>query len=384
MMPVPNSLRILHLAYEDPQQPGSGGGSVRTREINRRLSRRHDITALVAGYPHASRRDEEGVHWRHTWPHSGGKIDRLAYFAQVGPMIRREAYDLIVEEFGAPFSTALAPLYTRRPVVASVQWMFAAQMRTKYRLPFDWVERLGLRLYRDFITVSAWERKQIRERRPNVLVESIPNGVDDGAFSVERAEPTHLLYLGRLDVVQKGGDLLLDSYAQLLRRTGGGCPPLLVVGDGPDGQQMMERAERLGIDRRVDFRGRVDGVEKFHLMAQSHAVLMPSRFETFGIVAAEALAVGVPLVTFDVGPLREVAGGGGARLVPAFDLDAFTNEVLNVIGDRVKRERAYWDGRAWAERYRWDAITQRQEAHYLRAVERSRSLIGTVAEAEGG
>jgi hypothetical protein len=42
-------MRILHLAFEDPHQPDSGGGSARVREINRRLAERHEITNLVAG-----------------------------------------------------------------------------------------------------------------------------------------------------------------------------------------------------------------------------------------------------------------------------------------------------------------------------------------------
>jgi glycosyltransferase involved in cell wall biosynthesis len=106
-------------------------------------------------------------------------------------------------------------------------------------------------------------------------------------------------------------------------------------------------------------------------MAQAHAVLMPSRFETFGIVAAEALAVGVPLVAFDTGPLREVAGGGGASLVQPFELDRFTTVVLNVISEHDGRDRAREKGRAWTQRYRWDEIAMRQERHYLQTVERS-------------
>jgi hypothetical protein len=66
-------------------QPGSGGGSIRAREINRRLGGRHDITALVAGYPGAKPRLEDGVRWVPIGTRTGAKIDRLAYFALLGP-----------------------------------------------------------------------------------------------------------------------------------------------------------------------------------------------------------------------------------------------------------------------------------------------------------
>jgi glycosyltransferase involved in cell wall biosynthesis len=364
-------LRIVHLAYEDPRQPGSGGGSVRTWEINRRLADRHDISVITAGYQDAVERIEDGIRWIPLRPRTGGKIDRLAYFAQVGPALHRWSHDLVVEDFSAPFSTAFSPLFTHAPVVASVQWMFAREMRRKYHLPFDWVERLGLRRYYDFITVSTWLAREVGRRKPKAIIEPIPNGIDEVAFRIEPQRPQHLLFVGRLDAAQKGVDLLLDIYARLCRRFDGSPPPLLIAGDGPDRDALVARAEQLGIADRVEFLGRVEGIEKFRLMAEAHAVLMPSRFETFGIVAAEALAVGVPLVAFDTGPLREVAGGGGASLVQPFELDRFTTVVLNVISEHDGRDRAREKGRAWAQRYRWDEIAMRQERHYLQTVERS-------------
>lgn len=56
-------MRILHLAYEDPRQPGSDGGSVRTREINRRLAHDHEITAIVTAFPGARERIEHYIRW---------------------------------------------------------------------------------------------------------------------------------------------------------------------------------------------------------------------------------------------------------------------------------------------------------------------------------
>lgn len=364
-------LRIIHLAYEDPRQPGSGGGSIRTWEVNRRLAERHDISVITAGYPDAVERVEDGVRWIPLRPRTGGKVDRLAYFAQIGPTLHRWSHDLVVEDFSAPFSTAFSPLLTRAPVVASVQWMFAREMRRKYHLPFDWIERLGLRRYHDFITVSSWLAREVERRKPKAIIEPIPNGIDDVAFTIEPLRPQHLLFVGRLDQAQKGADLLLDVYARLCQRFEGPPPPLLIAGDGPDLGALAAQAERIGIAERVEFLGRVEGTEKFRLMAEAYAVLMPSRFETFGMVAAEALAVGVSLVAFDIGPMQEVAGGGGAFLVPPFDLDRFATVVLNLISDHNAHGQAREKGRAWAQRYRWDEIAMRQERHYLQTVERS-------------
>lgn len=366
-------MRILHLAYEDPKQPGSGGGSVRTFEIDRRLvARGHEVTAVAAAYPSSRPRIDAGIRWEHLGPRRSGMTPRLAYFAMLGPVLRRHDSDIVVEDFGAPFSVGMTPLYTRRPVVASVQWLFAGQMREKYRLPFDLVEKAGIRSYGDFIVVSDWLAGEVRRRRPDAFVETIPNGVEPLAFTTVARPASHLAFVGRLDIAQKGGDLLIGIASRLMTLLGTAMPTIEVIGDGPDGARMQALVARAGLEHVVRFRGRLEGTGKFDLMAGAHAVLMPSRFETFGMVAVEAQAAGVPVVTFDVGPLAEVAGPGGARLVRPFDLDAFAAETALIVTGAHNREELGRMGRAWAARYDWDRIADRQEQHYLESLSRSR------------
>lgn len=357
-------MRILHLAYEDPRQPGSGGGAVRTREINRRLAQRHEVTAVVSSYRGARQRHEDGV----TWVPAGGghgRAARLAYLAAVGREVRRRPHDLVVEDFGAPFSVAGSPAFTRRPVIASVQWLFAREMRDKYGLPFDRVEARGLRLYPRFIAVSDWLAGELRRRAPHAEVETIPEGVDAAAFAARAQPGDHLLFLGRLDLRQKGLDLLLEAYA---RARAGAQPvaPLVIAGTGPDEAPLRQLAQRLAIAEWVDFRGHVAGAEKHGLLASARAVLMPSRHETFGIVAAEALAAGARLVAFDAGPLREVTGGH-ATLLPPEDVAGLTAAITAASTERdpafVRAQR-----RRFARRYDWDDIAARQESLYLRAI----------------
>ena len=363
-------MRILHLAYEDPRRPGSGGGSVRTLEVDRRLAERHEVTALVAAYPGATERRSDGIHWVPLGPASGGSLPQLAYFALAAREARRRRADVVLEDFGAPFSVALSPLFTHRPVVASVQWLFAREMRRKYHLPFDLVEWAGLHAYHDFIAVSDWLAGELRRRRPGALVETIPNGVEAGAFSTERRAPEHLLFVGRLDREQKGLDLLIEAAAIAADRLGPDMPPLLVVGDGPDRLAAESWVRSRGIASCVRFLGRVEGTAKLDLIAGAHAVLMPSRFETFGMVAVEAEAVGVPVVSFDVGPLAAVAGPA-ARLVEPFRTDRFAEEVIRLVSDRGLRDRLGVEGRAWARKYDWDDIAVAVERHLEAAVARS-------------
>jgi glycosyltransferase involved in cell wall biosynthesis len=356
------------LAYEDPRQPGAGGGSIRAREINRRLSARHEITALVAAYPGARRRVEDGVEWIPIGLRAAGKAARLSYFAVAGPHVALSQHDLVVEEFAAPFSVGPAPSFTRKPIVASVQWLFAAGMRAKYRLPFDAVERRGLGRYERFIAVSSWLAAELERRNPDATVVTIPNGVDPIAFAAPTRAREHLVFVGRLDVAHKGIDLLLEAMASVKQTLGPGVPPLLIVGDGPDEAKIREQIRRRGLADVVRLRGRVEGAEKYSLMAGAYAVLMPSRWETFGMVAVEALAVGAPVVAFDVGPLREVVRGA-ATLIEPFDVPSFAREVVRLVDGRHDDDAARDERRSIARRYDWDPIARQQERAYLDAVE---------------
>jgi glycogen synthase len=361
-------MRILHLAYEDPLQPASGGGSVRVREINRRLAERHEITNLVAAYPGAKPRVEDGARWEPIGVRTYKKVAQLSYFALLGSEVARRPHDLVVEEFGAPFSTGFSPLFTKKPVVASVQWLFADAMREKYRLPFDEVEKRGLPFYDRFIAVSDWLAEELRARRPGAVVEAIPNGVEEIAYDAQPSAPKHLLHVGRLDMPHKGLDLLFGVLNRL-RHVMSQVPPLLIVGDGPDRKIVERMAKDYGVSDLTDFRGRVEGAEKYQLMSSAHAVLIPSRRETFGLVAIESLAAGVPIVAFELGALREVVGSAaGARLIRPWDLDAFAQEVLRFVDDQQLRERVREAGRRWARRFDWEEISLRQEEFYMRTL----------------
>jgi glycogen synthase len=286
--------------------------------------------------------------------------------------VARRRHDLVVEEFAAPFSVGPAPAFTRKPIVASVQWLFAAAMRAKYQLPFDVVERRGLGRYSRFIAVSSWLAAELERRNPDAMVATIPNGVDPAALAAPARPPEHLVFVGRLDVAHKGIDLLLEAMTYVKQALGPRVPPLLIVGDGPDEGRIREEIGRRGLADVVLLRGRLEGAGKYDVMARAYAVLMPSRWETFGMVAVEALAVGVPVVAFDVGPLREVVCGA-ATLIEPFDVRSFARAVTRMVDDRNGSAAGREERRGVARRYDWDAIAQDQELAYIEAVE-NRSL----------
>ena len=377
-------LRILHLAFEDHRRPGSGGGAIRSREINRRLARHHDITVVTTRYPGAGARTEDGVTYR---PLGFGRnyfLSVASYHLALPLYVAFCRHDLIVEDFSAPVSSSLVPLWTRRPTVAVVQWLAARETSRRYRFPFFVFEEIGMRIHHRFIAASAAVAEQLRSANPQADTRVVYSGLDLPPLPLPAARPAaqpappaassaraELLYLGRLEFRPKGLDLLVEMVQQL------GPDPgitVTVAGDGPHRRHLERMIGALGLDDRFNLVGRVDVTQKWDLLTRASVVVIPSRYESFGMVAAEAMAAGTPVVAWDLPSLREIVVPQAATLVAPFDTSAFASAVTDMVArmaDPERRAKAAADATASACRFDWDTAAQAQEDAYRSAVESS-------------
>jgi N-acetyl-alpha-D-glucosaminyl L-malate synthase BshA len=122
---------------------------------------------------------------------------------------------------------------------------------------------------------------------------------------------------------------------------------LILVGDGPDAGSVIQLADELGVSDYVTFTGVVDGVAQ--LLQAANLLLLPSQTESFGLVALEAMASGVPVIASDVGGLPEVVEHGVTGfLAPVGDVDKMAEYAIRILADcelcrklsRQARERA--------------------------------------------
>jgi glycosyltransferase involved in cell wall biosynthesis len=289
----------------------------------------------------------------------------MSYFLSLPWALFRYTSELVVEDFAAPFSSVAVPWLTDRPVIGVVQWLFAQQKAVEYRLPFHIVENIGLSSHRNLVAVSEDLATELRRRNPRAHVLVCRNGLPDEAF-LKRDEPRKdILYLGRLEMSQKGIDLLVRAYAEIAPST---RQALVIAGSGPDEGRIRELVDDLGLEDRVLFPGAVPAAARFDLLASAEVVAMPSRYESFGMVAAEALAVGTPVVAFDIPCLRGVVSSTGGILVPPFDIDAFARALARMLGDDQLRSSLGNSGKAAVSDLRWDGMAQLQETLYSRVL----------------
>jgi glycogen(starch) synthase len=358
--------RVLHLGFEDPLRPGAGGASMRTHEISRRLAQEFEITIVCASYAGARPRTQDGVRYVHVGLPLGYFGSLLSYFAALPWALWRYDSELVVEDFAAPFSSAAIGYLSRRPVLGVAQWLFASDKTRQYHLPFHVVEQIGLRSHRRIIAVSEGMADAVRTRNPMATVTVIPAGLPDEAFEDWAGPRRDILYLGRLEMYGKGLDLLLYAFAKIADQVPQG---LVIAGDGPDRHALEALASALGLRDRVRFVGWIPRDERFKWLSGADFIVMPSLYESFGLVAAEALAVNTPVVAFDIPCLREIVGTDVGAVVPKGDVDALAKAMWEMSVDPDRRATLGAAGRAKVAHLNWDVAAEAQGAIYREMTE---------------
>lgn len=160
----------------------------------------------------------------------------------------------------------------------------------------------------------------------------VPNGSDVVMADRVPSQPKQfdVAWMGRVHP-QKGIDDLLATLAWLKQQV----PDFRAVIIGKSQDKLEPVIGRMGLSESVTFSGLVSEEEKFRLLKSSRVFIMPSRYESWGIVVGEALASGVPVVAYDLPCYRPVFGDF-VRYVKCFDSDGFKRTVE----DEVRRQRA--------------------------------------------
>jgi glycosyltransferase involved in cell wall biosynthesis len=359
-------LRILHLAFEDHRRPGSGGGSLRNHRINSRLADKHHVTAIVSRYPGAKRRVEDGVEYVPLGLNIGHLGSIIAYHLAVPWYAYRHRADVIVEEFAAPHSADLVPFFTGCPTVAVVQYLFAEEKSREYHLPFWAVERVGVGVHTSFIVVSQFIADRIRAINPAADIEVVYAGVDLPVEFRPTLARSDLLFLGRFEVGMKGLDTLVKLFLEVHKV----YPDLKlrIAGSGPHEHRLREMIDLRGLTGSVVWLGRLEGRKKWEALAHAEIVLMPSRYETFGLVALEAMAVGTPVVGSAIPSLVEINANSPAMiLLPPENAGAMASAVISLLDDPVRRSESSAAALQRVSDFNWETAVSAHDRIYQKA-----------------
>ncbi len=162
-----------------------------------------------------------------------------------------------------------------------------------------------------------------------------------------------VLAVGRL-VRQKGFDLLLAAFARIASE----FPEwkVVIVGEGPERENLRQQRDTLGLAARVELIGHSDEVESW--MARAGLVVQPSRFEGFPNVVLEAMGMGAAVVSADclAGPADLIRDGVNGRLVPVEDVAALAEAMRTLLSQPDLRAQFGREALAVRERFREERV----------------------------
>jgi glycogen synthase len=203
----------------------------------------------------------------------------------------------------------------------------------------------------------------------------IRNGIETARWPFARRQPrkgpAQLLYLGRLEH-EKG---IHDAIAALprIRRTHPGTT-LTIAGTGTQQQWLGEQARKHKVLKATTFVGHLDHDQLVRLLHTADAAVLPSHYEPFGIVALEAAATGIPLVTSNVGGLGEaVINGRTGVSYPPRDIAGLAAAVRVVLDDPAAAQRMAVAARdRLTSDFDWHTVATETAQVYLAAKRRER------------
>jgi glycosyltransferase involved in cell wall biosynthesis len=377
-------VRVVFVTHNYPRWPGDLSGAFLATLAGGLMARGHEVRVIAPSDAGKGGEDEQAgvpvqrvryaVSARETLAYSGrmqeaartpgglvALVDLWRAFRRAVRRELREGADVVHAHWWIPAGLALPP---NAPTILTSHGTDAAL------LPRSAIARILARpVYRRARVVTAvskelsgWIQTSTGRHIPKEYVQPMPVDTtgwpwtegDGGAITIARLVP------------QKRVHLALEAIAAL--KDLGYPMGLTVVGDGPERPALEALASRRGVADLVHFAGRIPPEQIPAALARAEIMLLPAQGEGFGLAAAEALMVGVPVVgCWDGGGLLDLIPERGAGRLTLPFADAIADGVLGILGDSNRFALARSAGEVWRARLAPDHVAARYEGWYREA-----------------
>ncbi len=363
-------MRIVYLC-PDPGIPvlGHKGASVHLRSLASALVRRGHDVLLVARAIEGENAPPDGVVLERL---PGGEPDQGVWLAT---RLHGWRADVVLERYSLASGAGLQAARTLKLAFVLEVNAPLVDEAARYRGltgVHSWRarERELLRSSDRVIAVSRGVRDHVlASGLPSERAIVVPNGVDTALFAAGRGNAVRRQHgLRGVPVVGFAGSLKPWHGVGTLVRVAAGLPEnahLLVVGEGPQREEVQVLAAALGIGSRLRMVGAVPYPSMPDYLAAMDVAVAPyepqSGFYFSPLKVVEYMAAGLPVVASNQGDLQEIIGEAGI-LVPPGDEPALRDALLQLLNDEVLRTDLGMRGRRRAGAMTWDAAAARIEA----------------------
>jgi len=295
--------------------------------------------------------------------------------SQVRRLFQERGYDVVVTFLWLPTVVAALALkglpHSNRPRLV---WSVQSDLDQEFRLHADgWLRRRAIQSVLPsqvecYIAISTGIAQRTQELLgvPEERFEIIPNSIDLERVQYLAAQregllpkraPLQVITVGRLHPA-KGLDLLLDALAHLRTQAPSLELEVWIVGEGPQRPKLEAQIQRLGLARWVKLVGHT--TNPYAWMASADVFVSQSRWEAFGIVIVEALAMGCAVVATATDGARNILEHGvDGWVVPLNDLEALAKGLELLLTDKDLRQRLSERGKEKAKQFDAPLIAQR-------------------------
>jgi 1,2-diacylglycerol 3-alpha-glucosyltransferase len=235
----------------------------------------------------------------------------------------------------------------------------------------------------DLIIVPSASMIKVLKEHFNLVtpVEVIPNGLDLTPYRsisqpIDRSvfgftnNQVISTYIGRLSP-EKNLSLLIRAFYGMSMTYD--HVRLLIVGDGPDRENLENQIKHMDIADKVFFTGMVDYENIPAYLAASDIFVTPSSSETFGLSTVEAMAAGLPVLGMDAPGSRDIIEDGVTGLITSDDISVFTAKLILLSTDHEIRKRMRKQAFEFSKKYDIQTTSESLFQHYQRLVEVSKT-----------
>jgi glycosyltransferase involved in cell wall biosynthesis len=352
--------------------PISGGIGYYVYNLSKKLLQRgHQVTVITRGSANKTKKEMiDGidvfrasffpVYPFHVWVH-GGFVNRL--FKSLEPK-------LTLVHLHTPLPP---PIKTSLPIITTVHTpmkidaryheildLYSLAERVQSMVVYPPIESRLLSLSKLITTVSLSVAKELKEYGLDLSeITVVGNGVDEKTFTPVRNKnrtQRYILYTGVLRA-RKGLFDLIECAKHVCK-----VHPdvkFVICGTGPFLHKLKKEAQRLGVQKQIDFLGYVKRNKLIEIYQNATVHVVPSHYEGLPTVLLEAMSCGLPVVATNVGGNSEVIRSGvNGFLVPAKSPETMANIILKLLDDNTLREKIGRAARKTIEKcYTWDKIT---------------------------
>lgn len=372
-------MNILIINYEFP--PLGGGGGIFTRDLVKEFAKKHSIDIITTHFKGLKRKETlENINiYRvpvlyRTALHTATLASMLSFpFFGILKGIHlclNKKYDIIQTHFAVP-SGPVGLIISFLFRIPNVLTFYGGDIYNPYKkisphskAIFRWVVRTVINNATAVIAPSTNIRNNANKiYRPTKDISIIPFGIDTPFFtSLKREELSlqkdifYIISIGRL-LKTKGYDILIKAL-NIIHKSRSDIR-LILIGEGPEQDNLEKLASDLDISDDIIFLGAVFDKRKFQFLSTADAYVLSSLYEGFGIVLLEAMFCGLPIVATNNGGQTDiVTDGRNGILVEPSDAQAIADAITRLIKDKELRQKTSTFNREDVKKYYISNIAQ--------------------------